>query len=119
MYSLVAPRDLLTVTSGYGPSCIFYTDGSLIEGCACAGFAVHQMDVGGFGCKSRGLAGVFIAELSALFTALRHIAEIIRPLERCLILTDSLSSKITHQTHPLWCMSVNKCAGSCARTELK
>jgi hypothetical protein len=25
---------LLTVTSGYGASCIFHTDGSLIEGCA-------------------------------------------------------------------------------------
>jgi hypothetical protein len=24
MYSLVAPRELLTVTSGYGASCIFY-----------------------------------------------------------------------------------------------
>jgi hypothetical protein len=34
MYSLVAPRELLTVTSGYGASCIFYTNGSLIEGCA-------------------------------------------------------------------------------------
>jgi hypothetical protein len=52
MYSLVAPRDLLTVTSGYGPSCIFYTDGSLIE--RCAGFAVHQMGVGGFGYKIQG-----------------------------------------------------------------
>jgi hypothetical protein len=39
MYSLVAPRERLTVTSGYGSSCIFYTDGSLIEGSA--GFAVH------------------------------------------------------------------------------
>jgi hypothetical protein len=47
MYSLVAPRELLTVTSEYLPSCIFYTVGSLIEGCA--GFAVHQMGVGGFG----------------------------------------------------------------------
>jgi hypothetical protein len=27
MYSLVTPRELLTVTSGYGPSCIFYRDG--------------------------------------------------------------------------------------------
>jgi hypothetical protein len=47
MYSLVAPCELLTVTSGYGLSCIFYTDGSLFEGCAC--LAVHQMGVGGFG----------------------------------------------------------------------
>jgi hypothetical protein len=41
MYSLVALRELLTVTSGYGASCIFYTDGSLIEGCV--GFAVHHI----------------------------------------------------------------------------
>jgi hypothetical protein len=62
MYSLVAPHELLTVTSGYGASCIFYTDGSLIEGCA--GFAVLQMDVGGFGHKIQSLAGVFTAECS-------------------------------------------------------
>jgi hypothetical protein len=67
MCLLVAPRELLTVTSGYGASCIFYTDGSLIEGCA--GFAVHQMGVGGFGYKIPSPAGVFTAELSALFTA--------------------------------------------------
>jgi hypothetical protein len=85
MYSLVAPRELLTVTSGYGRSCIFYTDGSLIEGCA--GFAVHQMGAGGFGYMIRGPAGIIIAEHSALFTALQHIAEVIRPLEICLILT--------------------------------
>jgi hypothetical protein len=47
MYSLVAPRELLTVTSGYSASCIFVTNGSLIEGCT--GFAVHQMGVDGFG----------------------------------------------------------------------
>jgi hypothetical protein len=95
MYSLVAPRELLTLTSGYGMSCIFYTDGSLIEGYA--GFAVHQLGVGGFGYKIQGLADIF--------TALRHIAEVIRP-ERCLILTDSLSlikamlsRKIAHPTH--------------------
>jgi hypothetical protein len=67
MYSLVAPHDLLTVTSGYGVSCIFYTIGSLIEGCA--GFAVHKMGGGGFGHKILSPAGVF-TELSALFTAL-------------------------------------------------
>jgi hypothetical protein len=90
MYSLVDPRELLTVTSRYGASCIFYTDGSLIEGCV--GFAVPQMGVGGFGYKIRGPAGVFTAELSALFTAQRHIGEVIWHPERCLILTDSLSS---------------------------
>jgi hypothetical protein len=103
MYSLVAPRKLLTVTPEYGPSCIFYTDGSFIEGCE--GFAVHQMGVSGFGFKIGGPAGVFIAELSALFTALGHIAEVIRPPERCLILTDSLNR--------------SNCAGACARTELR
>jgi ribonuclease HI len=73
-----------------------------------AGFAVHQMGVSDFGHKIPSLAGVFTAELSALFTALRHISEVIRPPKRCLILTDSLSSikamlsrKIAHQTHPL------------------
>jgi ribonuclease HI len=50
------------------------------------------MSVGGFGHKILSPAGVFTAELSALFTALRHIAEVIQPRERCLILTDSLSS---------------------------
>jgi hypothetical protein len=44
------------------------------------------MGVSGFGYKIRRPAGVFTAELSALFTDLRHIAEVIRPPERCLIL---------------------------------
>jgi hypothetical protein len=123
MYSLVAPRELLTVTSGFSPSCIFYTDGSLIEGCA--DFAVHQMGVGGYGYKIQGPASVFTAELSALFTALRHIAEVIWPPENFLILTDSLSSirlccpgKL-HIRLTLWCMNVKNCAGACARTELR
>jgi hypothetical protein len=107
MYPLVVPRELLTVTSWYGPWCIFYTDGSLIEGGA--DFAVHKMGVGGFEYKIQGLAGVFTAELSfLLFTATRHVAWVIWLPERCLILTDSLSTikamlsrKIAHQTHPL------------------
>jgi hypothetical protein len=89
MYSLVASHELLTVTSGFAPLCIFYTDGSLVEGYA-------------------GFASVFTTKLSAIFTALRYIAEVILPPERCLILTDSLSSikamkssKIAHHTHPL------------------
>jgi hypothetical protein len=68
MYSLVAPRELLSVTSGYGASCIYYTDGSLVEGCV--DFAVHQMCVDGFGHKIPSPAGVFTAELSGLFTTL-------------------------------------------------
>jgi hypothetical protein len=64
--------------------------------------------VGGFGHKIPSPAGVFTAELSTLFTALRHFFEVIRPPERCLFLIYSLSSikailsrKIAHQTHPL------------------
>jgi hypothetical protein len=74
--------------ASYGPLCIFYTDGFLIE--SCAGFVVHQMGVDRFGYKIQGPAGVFTAELCAFFTALRHIAKINRPPERGLILTDSL-----------------------------
>jgi ribonuclease HI len=62
----------------------------LIEGSA--GFAIHRTGVGGFGFKLSSPAGVFSAELSALFMAMRHIREIIEPPEKCLILTDSLSS---------------------------
>jgi hypothetical protein len=50
IHSLVMPCDLLTVTSRYGASCIFYTDCSLIEGCA--GFNVHQTGVGRLGHKT-------------------------------------------------------------------
>jgi hypothetical protein len=48
---------------------------------------------------------------------LRHIGEVIQPPEKCLILTDSLSSvkamlsrKISHQTHPL----VYECKQMCS-----
>jgi hypothetical protein len=75
MYPLVAPRELSAVTSEYVESAVFYTDGSLIEGSA--GFAVHQTGVGGFGFRMSSPAGVFSAELSALFMALRHIKEVI------------------------------------------
>jgi hypothetical protein len=81
----------------------------------CTGFAVHQMCEGGFDIRS----GVFTAELSALFTALRHIAEVIRPPEKCLILTDSLSSIRAIIRLTLWCMSVKNSAGACVRTELR
>jgi hypothetical protein len=39
MYPVVGPRELLTVTARYAASIMFYTDGSLIDGCA--GFAFH------------------------------------------------------------------------------
>jgi hypothetical protein len=68
------------------------------------------MGGGGFGHKILSSARIFTAEPSDLFTALRHIAEVIQPPERCIFLTDSLSSikamlsrKIVHQhqTPPL------------------
>jgi hypothetical protein len=113
MYSLVAPRELLTVTSGYGASCIFYTNGSLME--RCAGFAVHQMGLSGFGHRTLSPAGVLTAELSALFTALRHISEVIWPPARCPILTEFNQV----QSSSIRCMNVNNCAGTCARIELR
>jgi hypothetical protein len=58
---------------------VFYTDG-------------YQTREGGFGFKLSSPAGVFSAQLSALFMALRHIREVIQPPEKCLIITDSLSS---------------------------
>jgi ribonuclease HI len=106
MCPLVTPRELSVVTSGYVESVVFFTDGSLIEGSA--GFAIHRTGVGGFGFKLPSPAGVFSAELSALFMALRHIKEVIQPPEKCLILTDSLSSikamlsrRISWRTHPI------------------
>jgi ribonuclease HI len=50
------------------------------------------MGVSGFEHKIQSSAGVFTAELRALFTALRHIAEVIQPPVRCIILNDSLIS---------------------------
>jgi hypothetical protein len=52
---------------------------------------VRALSGGGFGLKILSSAGVFTAEISALFTVIRQTAEVIRPPERCLILTDSLS----------------------------
>jgi hypothetical protein len=78
MYSLVAPRELSVVTSEYVESAVFYTDGSLIGG--------------GFGFKLSSKAGVFSAEVSALFMDLQHIREVVQPPEKYLILTDILSS---------------------------
>jgi hypothetical protein len=40
---MVMPHELLTLTSGYDVLCIFYMDGSLIEGCA--GFGDHWVGV--------------------------------------------------------------------------
>jgi hypothetical protein len=64
VYSVVAPRELLTVTARYAASMVFYTAGSLIDGSA--GFAFHRTREGGFGYKISCPAGIFTAELTAL-----------------------------------------------------
>jgi hypothetical protein len=50
MYSVVAPRELLTVTSRNATSMVFFTDGSLIDS-RCAGFAIHRTEEGDLGYK--------------------------------------------------------------------
>jgi hypothetical protein len=74
----------------------------------CAGLAFHWTVEGGFGYKISIPAGIFTAELTALFVTLRHTEKVIQPPEKSLILTGSLSSvkvimsrKISHQTHSL------------------
>jgi hypothetical protein len=73
MYTVVAPRELLTVTARHAASMVFYTDGSLKDGCA--GLAFHQTEEGGVGYKISSPAGIF----TALFGTLRHIGEVLQP----------------------------------------
>jgi hypothetical protein len=96
----------LTVTSWNAISIVFYTDGSLIDGCA--GFAIHLTEKSGFGFKITSPASIFTDKLIAFLVTLRHIEEAIQTSNGCLILTNSLSlvqallsRKISHRTHPL------------------
>jgi hypothetical protein len=57
IYSVVAPRQLLTVTAMYATSMVFLTEDSLIDGCA--GFALHRTEEGDFGYKVSSPAGIF------------------------------------------------------------
>jgi hypothetical protein len=77
MYSMVAPRELLTVTTRYAASMGFHTNGSLIAGCA--GFAFRRTGESGFGYKISSPAGIFNAKLTALFVTLRHNGKVIQP----------------------------------------
>jgi hypothetical protein len=77
MYSMVAPRELLPVTAKYAASMFFYTDGSLIDGCAEFGFQLTGE--GGFGYKISSPADIITARLTVLFVILRHIGEAIQP----------------------------------------
>jgi hypothetical protein len=100
-------HELLIVTSGYGAaSCIFHTDGSLIEGCR--GFAVHQMGVGGFGHRSLVLCSLHYGLRRDVFFSL---ISLVRSRLCCL---GKLHIRLT-----LWCMNLNSCAGACARPELR
>jgi hypothetical protein len=93
------PRELSVVTSEYVEWAVFYTDGSLIEGST--GFAIHRTGVGGFGYKLSIPAGVFSAELSALFMALRHIREVIQRPE-------TTTRWIRHCSQPISEKSISK-----------
>jgi hypothetical protein len=78
------------MTFRYATSIVFHKDGSLIDGRT--GFAIHRTEDGGSGYKISSPSGIFTAELTVLFVTLRHIEKVIQPLEKCLILADSLSS---------------------------
>jgi hypothetical protein len=61
---------------------LLYTGALLIDGCT--GFAIHRTEEGDFGHKLSSLAGIFTAELTALFVTLRHIGEVIQPTKTML-----------------------------------
>jgi hypothetical protein len=83
------------MTVRYATWMVFYADGSLIDGCT--GFAFHRAEKGGFGYDISSLAGIFTAKLTAFFVTLRHIEEVIQPLERCFSSVKAmLSRKISH-----------------------
>jgi hypothetical protein len=71
IYLVMAPQELLTMTSMY--AMVFHTDGSLIDGCA--GFAFHWTIEIGFGCKISSPAGIFSGELPALFVTSRKMID--------------------------------------------
>jgi hypothetical protein len=54
----------------------FYRDSSLIEVYAYARFVIHQTEKGGSGFKISRPAGIYTAELTALFLTLRHYYKI-------------------------------------------
>jgi hypothetical protein len=60
-YLVVAPQELLTVTSRYATSMVFHTDGSLIY--EFAGFDIHRTEESDFGNKITSLAGILLRSL--------------------------------------------------------
>jgi hypothetical protein len=80
----------VTVTSRYATPIFFHTDGSLHR---CARFAIHRTEECiSFGYKISSPTGIFTAEITVLFVALRQIEEIIQPSEKCMIPINSLNS---------------------------
>jgi hypothetical protein len=75
MEGALSPRAVDGVSWGI-KSMVFYTDGSLKDGCA--RFAFHRTEEGGFGYKISSPAAIFIPKLTALFVTLRHIWEVIQ-----------------------------------------
>jgi hypothetical protein len=74
-----------------------------------------QRDAQGFGYETSSLAGIFTAELTALFVTLRHNGEVIQPPDSLGSVKDLLSRKISHRTHPL----VNRCVATYWKMELR
>jgi hypothetical protein len=73
---VVAPRELLTVTSRYAKSMVFCMDDLLIDGCV--GLAIHRSEHvnsedGGSNNKKLSLAAFFTAEFTALFVTLERL----------------------------------------------
>jgi hypothetical protein len=77
MYSVVVPRELLTVTPRYAASMVFCMDGSLID--ECAGFAFHRTWEGGFGYKISSPSSIFTVKLTALFVHCDILGRLFNP----------------------------------------
>jgi hypothetical protein len=59
---------------------------------------MHQTEEGGFGYKITSLVDIFTTDLTPLYVTLRRIGEVIQHPEKCLILTDNLSSVKAHSS---------------------
>jgi hypothetical protein len=58
MYSMAAPRELLTVTARYATSMCFLYGWLIDRWMRCAGFAIHRTEEGGFGYELSSWAGI-------------------------------------------------------------
>jgi hypothetical protein len=90
------------------------------------GSCIQRTGEGGCDYKISSPAGIFTAELIALFVLLRHIGDVIQPPEKCLILTDSLSSvkallsiEKYHIGLIRWFTNVSRCVTTYWKMELR